>query len=89
MAVTVLSAAGTYNIKQGTGVVRGLSCPIAGTFTLQINDGPTSTGTVRPLYGATAGALTTGVAIFDPIVFTNGLQIVIGGAGGELDVDWI
>lgn len=89
MAVTVINAAGTYNLKQGTGVVRGLSCPVAGTFTLQINDGPTSAGTVRALYGATPTTLTTGIVIFDPIVFTNGLQIVIGGAGGELDVDWV
>jgi hypothetical protein len=89
MAISVLTAAATYNLKQGTGVVRGLSCPVAGTFTLQINDGPTSAGTVRALYGATPATLTTGVLLFDPIIFTNGLQVVIGGAGGELDIDWI
>jgi len=89
MSVSVLSAAGTYNLKQGTGVVRGLSCPVAGTFTLQINDGPTSAGTVRALYGASAATLTTGIILFDPIIFTNGLQVVIGGAGGELDIDFV
>lgn len=89
MAVKVISAAGTFNIKQGTGVVRGLSCPVAGTFTLQINDGPDSAGNVRALYGAAPGAVTTGLVLFDPIVFTNGLQVVVGGAGGEIDVDWI
>jgi len=89
MSVSVLSAAGTYNLKQGTGVVRGLSCPVAGTFTLQIKDGPDSAGNTRALYGATPGAVTTGLVLFDPIVFTNGLQVVIGGAGGEIDVDWV
>lgn len=89
MAITTISAAGTYNLKQGTGVVRGLSCPVAGTFTLQVNDGPTSAGTTRPLYGATPGAVTTGLILFDPIIFTNGLQVVVAGAGGEIDVDWI
>jgi hypothetical protein len=87
MAVTVIVNAGTFNIKQGTGVVRGLSCPVAGQ-TLQINDGPTSAGTVRALYGATPATITTGLVLFDPIVFTNGLQIVTTGTG-ELDVDWI
>jgi hypothetical protein len=89
MAITVLTAAGTYNLKQGTGRVLGLSCPVAGTFTLQINDGPNVTGGVVAKYGATPATLTTGILIFDPIIFRDGLQIVIGGAGGELDVDWI
>lgn len=89
MAIKVLAAAGTFNLKQGTGIVRGLSCPVAGTFTLQINDGPDSAGNVQRLYGATPATLTTGIALFDPIVFRDGLQIVIGGAGGELDVDFV
>jgi hypothetical protein len=89
MAITVLTAAGTYNLKQGTGRVLGLSCPVAGTFTLQINDGPDSAGNVKAKYGATPGAVTTGLILFDPIIFRDGLQVVIGGAGGELDVDWI
>lgn len=87
MAITVIVNAGTFNIKQGTGRVRGISCPVAGQ-TMQINDGPTSTGAVRVLYGTTPGTVTTGLAIFDPIIFTNGLQIVTTGTG-EIDVDWI
>jgi hypothetical protein len=90
MAISVLAAAGTFNLKQGTGRVLGLSCPSAGTnFTLQINDGPTSTGTVRTLYGATPTTLTTGIILFDPLIFTNGLQVVLAGTPGELDIDWI
>ena len=89
MAITILTAAGTYNIKQGTGRVLGLSCPVAGSGTLQINDGPNSAGGVVTKYGATPGAITTGLILFDPIIFRDGLQIVMGGAGFELDVDWI
>lgn len=65
----------------------GLSCPVAGQ-TLQINDGPTSTGTVRNLYGATPATVNTGLLILDPIIFTNGLQVVTTGTG-EIDVDWV
>jgi hypothetical protein len=91
MPVTVISSSATFNIKQGTGRVRRLSCPNAGTsWTLQINDGPDSAGNVQRLYGASAGTITTGIGIpFEPIVFRDGLQIVTSGTAGELDVDWI
>ena len=87
MAITVVTGAGTFNLKQGTGRVLGLSCPVAGQ-TLQINDGPTSAGTVRNLCGATPATVNTGLLILDPIIFTNGLQVVTTGTG-EIDIDWI
>ena len=90
MAVTTLTTAGTFNLKQGTGRVLGLSCPVAGTaFTLQINDGPNSAGAVVTKYGVTPSTLTTGILIFDPIIFRDGLQVVLAGTPGELDIDWI
>ena len=89
MAIKVLSAAGTFNLKQGAGVLRGLSCPVAGTFTLQIKDGPDSAGNTQTLYGATAGTVTTGIGLLEPLIFRDGLQIIIGGANGELDVDFV
>lgn len=89
MAVTKITSSATFNIKQGTGRVRRLSCPNAGTsWTLTINDGPDSAGNTQPLFGTTT--LTTGLGIpFEPIIFTNGLQVVTSGTAGELDVDWI
>ena len=88
MAISVIVGAGTFNLKQGTGRVLGLSCPVAGQ-TLQINDGPGVTGAVVTKYGVTPATVTTGILLFDPIIFRDGLQVVIGGAGGELDVDWV
>lgn len=89
MAVTRIVSSATFNIKQGTGRVRRLSSPNAGTsWTLQINDGPDSAGNTQTLFGT--GTITTGIAIlFEPIVFRDGLQVITSGTAGELDIDWI
>lgn len=88
MAITRITSSGTFNIKQGTGRVLGLSCPNAGTsFTLQINDGPDPAGNTVTKYGQ--GTVTTGLLLFDPIIFRDGLQIVTTGTAGEIDVDWV
>ena len=90
MAITKITANGTVNAKlSAPGYIRSISCPQAGSaWTLQINDGPDQNGNVVALYGATPGTITTGLALFEPVYFSHGVQIVTAGTTpGELDID--
>ena len=89
MAYQKFTASGTFFLKDGAGYVRNIACPNAGTTsTFVINDiGPA--GTVGLVGGTTPFPITVGVALNSPIFFPHGLQLVLGGTVGELDVDFI
>jgi hypothetical protein len=92
MPVTKITANGTYQIKQAPGYVTALSVPNAGTsWTLQLFDGPGlfNTSTYLTIYGGAAGGtLTTGTTVIAPLYFGNGIQAILAGTAGELDIQW-
>jgi hypothetical protein len=87
MAMFRVTTSGTFNFKASLpGYIRAISCPQAGTtWTLQINDGPNSAGTVSALYGATPATVTVNIGLLNPLYFNSGVQIVT--TPGELDID--
>jgi len=89
---TVNSAAGTVQVKLGSGVIRNIEGVSAGTsYTFQAKDGPDAAGGTVTLIGAAAIPVVAGVRWVDPIApipFRNGLQIVVTGTPGELFVQW-
>lgn len=91
MPVTKITANGTYNLKSMAGYVTSLSVPNAGTaWTLQMFDvGANPPNNSQPIYGGTsAGTLTVNTGVLAPIYFGNGIQLVLAGTAGELDVGW-
>jgi hypothetical protein len=92
MPVTKITANGTYQLKTDPGYVTSLSVPNAGTaWTLQIFDAPgrlNPTASYTLFGGAAGGTLTTGTALLAPLYFGNGLQLILAGTAGELDVQW-
>jgi hypothetical protein len=90
MPITKITANGTYQLKTQAGYVRALSVPNAGTsWTLQMFDGPNQTGGLISNYGGTsAGTLTVNTGLLTPQYFGTGIQLVLAGTAGELDVDW-
>ena len=92
MAYIKLTASGTYFLKDGPSYIRNFSCPNAGTSsTLIINSigGPAGTAAVAVVGGTTPFPISVGMALSSPIFVPYGLQIVLGGTVGELDVDYI
>ncbi len=90
MALFRVTTSGTFNFKNSLpGYIRSISVPVAGTsWTLQINDGPDSSGNTPALYGATPATVATGLGLLAPLYFNHGVQIVTSGATpGELDLD--
>lgn len=89
MAYQKFTAAGTYFLKDGPSYVRNLSVPNAGTSaTLVIND-VTPTGTVAIVGGTTPFPVSVGMALNAPVFVPHGLQIMLGGTVGEIDIDYI
>ena len=95
MPAKVINAAGTFNLKQGTGRVYSIYCASVGTaFTIQLNDGPDSAGNVQKKYGALAAGITPASGTYvlapemNPIVFRDGIQAVTQGTPGEYTVDY-
>jgi len=93
MAVTKLTANGTYQLKDQPGYIVSLQVPNAGTsWTLQLFDGPglNNTSTSNPVYGGAAGGtLATSTSLAAPLYFGNGIKVVLAGsAAGEIDIQW-
>lgn len=91
MPVSVLTTTGTKQIKTGSGVLLGVILASTGTsVSIQIKDGPDSSGNAVVLFGNTAIVPTVvgSNLIPVPVPFTNGLQVVVGGTPGEFDVIW-
>ena len=93
MAVTQVTTAGTVQVKLGGGRLYNVVGISAGTsMTYQIKDGPDVNGNSRLLFGGTAIPVVAGQNLrqagYEPIQFTNGLQFVIGGTPGEVDVEF-
>ena len=93
MPVTKVIANGTFLVKQGAGYIRNLSVSNAGTtWTLQLFDGPDAAGNADQTVfgGTTAAAITTGLAVINPLYFSKGIKAVLAGGApaGELDIDW-
>lgn len=89
---TVNGAAGTIIVKLGGGILRGITGVAAGTnYTFKCQDGPDINGNARTLVGASAIPVVAGqqwVHPAEPISFTNGLQFVVAGTPGEINVQW-
>jgi len=88
-----ISAAGTFNLKQGTGRIYSVFCASVGTaFTIQIKDGPDSAGNAQTKLGA--AAITPPAVGFllnpseQPLIFRDGIQIVTAGTPGEYEIEY-
>lgn len=93
MAVTALTANGTYYLKDSPGYITAISVPNAGSaWTLQLFDGPgrNNTSVSNPVYGGSGGgAITTSLSIIFPLYFGNGIKVVLAGTtAGEVDIQW-
>lgn len=93
MAITSLTANGTYYLKDNPGYITSISVPNAGSaWTLQLFDGPGkfNNAVYNPIYGGSAGgAITTGLSLTAPLYFGNGIKIVLAGTtAGEIDIQW-
>ena len=90
MPVTKITANGTYQIKTQAGYIDNLSVANAGTtWTLQLFDGPDQVNADQPIYGGTtAGTLTVGLVVTNPLFFGKGIKAVLSGTAGELDIQW-
>ena len=90
MAVTKITANGTYIIKPSSGYIDNLSVANAGTtWTLQLFDGPDQNNADQTIYGGAAGGtLTTGLVVTNPLYFSKGIKAVLAGTAGELDIQW-
>lgn len=92
MPYAKITANGTYQLKTDPGYIVGLSVPNAGTsWTLQMLDAPgrlNASASYTVYGGAAGGTLTTGTALLAPLYFANGIQLVLAGTAGELDVQY-
>ncbi len=95
MPITVLTANGTTQLKNGTATLQSITVSSPGTaWTLQVNDGSNQTGGAsRSILGATPFAVPAiGTVMRWPnpgLPFNNGLQIVLAGTTpGEIAVEW-
>lgn len=89
MAVFKVTTSGTFNLALSrAGYVRSMTVSQPGTgWTLQLNDGPTPTGTTTTLYGATPVTV-SGQYLASPLYFGQGFQVVLAGATpGEIEFD--
>jgi len=89
MAYQKFAASGTFFLKDGPSYIRNFSCPNAGTgWTMVLNDiGPA--GTTALIGGTTPFPISAGLSLNAPIFFPHGLQVVLVGTAGELDIDYI
>jgi hypothetical protein len=91
MPVTKIVSSTTTQIKSSAGYIKNLSVANAGTnWTLQLLDGPDPLGNsdMTVYGGTTAGAITVGLVVTNPLYFSKGIKVITSGTAGELDIDW-
>jgi hypothetical protein len=89
MAYVKFTASGTYFLKDGAGYIRNISCSNAGTSATFVFNDISSAGTTAIIGGSTAFPISLGIALNSPVFFPHGIQVVLGGTIGELDIDFI
>lgn len=89
----VNATAGTVQAKLGAGRIKSIVGVAAGTsYAFQIKDGPDSAGNTQTIMGQTSAIpVVAGVQYMDPnapITFRDGLQVVVSGTPGELEIQF-
>lgn len=89
----VKSAAGTVQAKLGGGRIYNIVGVAAGTsYAFQIKDGPDINGNSQTIMGQTAAipviAGVNYIQSMQPLTYRDGLQIVVSGTPGELEIQF-